>query len=281
MLTKYKTRKSISKVLLYFVLILTSLAFAFPFIWMVLSSFKLNEDVLTIPTNFLPPVWNFKSYGNAFTYPGYDFSKYFINSIIVVIFATLLTVILSTLAGYGFAKYKFKGSNLIFILILSTIMIPMHAIVVPLLILIKNMGLQNSYLGLIIPSGITAFGVFLMRQFMYSIPDEIIDSARMDGASEFRIFINIAIPMSKTAIIALIIFHSQWVWNLLIWPLVITFDTSMRTVPLGIALFSGVYFTPYPEQLAISVVSCLPLLLLYIFLSRYFIKGIVLTGLKE
>jgi ABC-type glycerol-3-phosphate transport system permease component len=119
-----------------------------------------------------------------------------------------------------------------------------------------------------------------MRQFFYSIPDEIIESARIDGASEFRIFWNISLPMAKTAIFALIIFHSQWVWNLLLWPLIIISSSEMRTIPQAIALFSGVYFTPYPEQLAISVLACLPLLVIFMFLSKNFVKGITLTGLK-
>ena len=159
-------------------------------------------------------------------------------------------------------------------------MIPFQAIVVPLFILMRDLGLQNSYLGLIIPESLTAFGIFLMRQFFYSIPDEIIESARIEGASEFRIFWSISLPLAKTAIFALVIFHSQWVWNLLLWPLIIISSPEMRTIPQAIALFSGVYFTPYPEQLAISVLACLPLLVIFMFLSKNFTKGITLTGLK-
>jgi ABC-type glycerol-3-phosphate transport system permease component len=248
---------------------------------MILSSFKLNKDVLAIPVKIIPPVWNFKSYYNAFHYADYDFPRYFLNSIIVAIFAVLLTVVLSTTSGYGFAKYKFKGNHILFTLILATLMIPFQAILIPLFIIIRKFGMQDSYLGLIVPEGLTAFGVFMMRQFMYSIPDEIIESARIDGASEYRIFFNIALPMAKTAVFALIIFHVQWVWNLLIWPLVVISTPEMRTMPQAIALFSGVYFTPYPEQLAVSVVACIPILLLYLFLSKNFVRGITLTGLKS
>jgi ABC-type glycerol-3-phosphate transport system permease component len=248
---------------------------------MVLSSFKLNKDVLAIPITFFPPTWNFKSYYNVFHYADYDFPRYFINSLIVAIFAVLLTVFLSTTAGYGFAKYKFKGNNILFTLVLSTIMIPFQAIIVPLFVIVKTMGIQNSYLGLIIPEGLTAFGVFLMRQFFYSIPDEMIESARIDGANEYTIFFNISLPMAKTAVFALIIFHAQWVWNLLLWPLIVISTPEMRTLPQAIALFSGVYFTPYPEQLAISVLACLPIVLLYLFLSKNFVQGVTLTGLKR
>ncbi len=142
------------------------------------------------------------------------------------------------------------------------------------------MGIQNSYLGLIIPEALTAFGVFMMRQFFYSVPNDFIESARLDGASEFKIFKRISFPIAKTAVLALVIFHSQWVWNLLIWPLILITTPEMRTLPQAIALFAGVYFTPYPEQLAISVVACLPLLILYFFLSKHFVQGIAMTGIK-
>jgi len=280
-MVSYRTGTTIKKVILYTIIIAIGLAYIFPFIWMVLSSFKLNKDVLAIPIKFFPPVWNFESYYNAFHYADYDFPRYFFNSVFVTICAVLLCVFLSVTSGYGFAKYKFKGNNLLFTIVLSTIMIPFQAIIVPLFILVRKFGMQDSYLGLIVPGGLTAFGVFLMRQFFYSIPDEIIESARIDGASEYRIFVKIGLPMAKTPVLALIIFHAQWVWNLLIWPLVIISTPEMRTLPQAIALFAGVYFTPYPEQLAISVVACVPILVLYLFLSKNFVQGITLTGLKR
>ena len=261
-------------------MIVLSLSFVFPFLWMILSSFKANKEVLAIPVTILPEVWTIEAYLNLASYANYDFPRYIFNSIFTTIAAVLLAVILCTTAGYGFAKYKFPGNSFFFFFVLSTIMIPFQAIVVPLFILMKDLGLQNSYLGLIIPESLTAFGVFLMRQFFYSIPDEIIESARIEGASEFRIFWSISLPLAKTAIFALIIFHSQWVWNLLLWPLIIISSPEMRTIPQAISLFSGVYFTPYPEQLAISVLACLPLLALFSILSKNFIKGITLTGLK-
>ena len=204
---------------------------------MILSSFKANKEVLAIPVKLFPEEWTINAYVNLANFANYDFSRYFLNSIIVTALAVLLAVILCTTAGYGFAKYKFTGNNFLFFFVLSTIMIPFQAIVVPLFILMKELGLQNSYLGLIIPESLTAFGVFLMRQFFYSVPDEIIESARIDGASELRIFWSISIPLAKTAIFALIIFHSQWVWNLLLWPLIIISSPEMRTIPKAISLF--------------------------------------------
>ena len=159
-------------------------------------------------------------------------------------------------------------------------MITFEAIVVPLYILVRHLGIQNSYWGLIIPESLTAFGVFMMRQFFYAIPDDFIESARIDGANEYVIFARIGLPMAKTALLALVIFHAQWVWNLLLWPMILISEPDMRVLPQGIALFKGGYNTPYPEQLAVSVIACLPLVLLYIFLSKYFVQGITMTGLK-
>ena len=127
---------------------------------------------------------------------------------------------------------------------------------------------------------LTAFGVFMMRQFFYAVPNDFIESARIDGAGELSIFASIAVPMAKTALLALVIFHAQWVWNLLLWPLIVISSPDKVLLPQGIALFKGGYNTPYPEQLAVSVIACLPLLILYLFLSKYFVQGITMTGLK-
>ena len=277
----YRTIENIQRTILYFVIALLGLAFLFPFFWMILSSFKLNRDVLAIPIRFFPPTWNWKSYVNVFTeFPDFNFPRFILNSFVVTALAVLLCLFFSATSGYGFAKFKFKGNNMLFTIVLATIMITFEAIVVPLYILVRRMGIQDSYLGLIIPESLTAFGVFMMRQFFYAIPDDFIESARIDGANEYVIFARIGVPMAKTALLALVIFHAQWVWNLLLWPMILISDPDKRVLPQGIALFKGSYNTPYPEQLAVSVIACLPLVILYIFLSKYFVQGITMTGLK-
>ena len=276
----YRSRRNIARISIYFIILAVAFVFIFPFLMMVLSSFKFNKDVLAVPVKIFPVAWNWGSYVSAFTYADYNFALYFFNSFIVVIFAVAICIILSATAGYGFAKYKFRGNGILFAVVLSTIMIPFEAILVPLFLLVRSMSLQNTFAGLIIPQALTAFGVFMMRQFFYSMPDELIESARMDGANEYIVFIKISFPIARTAVLALIIFHAQFVWNMLVWPLIVISKPSMRTLPQAIALFSGVYYTPYPEQLAISVVACLPLLILYLFLSKYFVQGIAMTGLK-
>ncbi len=280
-MVSYRSKENIQRIILYVVIGAIGFAFVFPFFWMIISSLKLNKDVLSLPIRFFPPKWNWRSYRNVFfEFPDFDFPRYIFNSFIVAVFAVLLCLFFSATSGYGFAKYKFKGNNLLFTIVLSTIMISFEAIVVPLFILVRRMGMQNSYLGLIIPESLTAFGVFMMRQFFYAVPNDFIEAARIDGANEYAIFVRIGIPMAKTALLALVIFHAQWVWNLLLWPLILISTPEMRTLPQGIALFKGGYNTPYPEQLAVSVIACIPILILYIFLSKYFVQGITMSGLK-
>jgi multiple sugar transport system permease protein len=280
-MSTFRSAEKSLRALLYVVIAVIGFAFVFPFFWMIVSSFKLNRDVLAIPIRFFPPVWNWMSYVNVFTmFPDFNFPRFILNSIIVTAVAVVFCLFLSATAGYGFAKFRFKGNAALFTLVLATIMISFEAIVVPLFILVRRLGMQNTYWGLIIPESLTAFGVFMMRQFFFSLPNDFIESARMDGANEYVIFARIAIPMAQTALLALVIFHAQWVWNLLLWPLIVMSNPDMRVLPQGIALFKGGYNTPYPEQLAVSVIACIPLLLLYIFLSKYFVQGIAMTGLK-
>lgn len=277
----YRTVESWQRLILYVFVAALGFMFLFPFFWMIVSSLKLNKDVLAIPIRFFPNPWNWKSYVNVFTlFPDFNFPRFILNSVIVTAAAVLLCLFFSATAGYGFAKFRFKGNNLLFTIVLATIMITFEAIVVPLYILVRQLGISNTYWGLIIPESLTAFGVFMMRQFFYSLPDDFLESARIDGANEYVIFARIGLPMAKTALLALVIFHAQWVWNLLLWPMITISEPSLRVLPQGIALFKGGYNTPYPEQLAVSVIACLPLVLLYIFLSKYFVQGITMTGLK-
>jgi multiple sugar transport system permease protein len=280
-MTFFKLRGNLLRLSLYIALSVLGFLFVFPFLWMIVSSFKLNRDVLAIPIRFLPPVWNWASYVNIFTkFPDFNFPRLILNSVVVTTLAVLLCLFLSATAGYGFAKYKFRGAGALFTIVLATMMISFEAIVVPLFVLVHGLGLQNTYWGLIVPEGLTAFGVFMMRQFFYALPNDYMESARIDGAGEYTIFLRLGVPMAKTALLALVIFHAQWVWNLLLWPLIVMSNPDMRVLPQGIALFKGGYNTPYPEQLAASVMVCLPLLILYISLSKYFVEGIAMTGIK-
>ncbi|MBN2552823.1 MAG: carbohydrate ABC transporter permease [Spirochaetales bacterium] len=278
MMAHGKPRELLLRFVHYLVVITIGLIILFPFIWMVLGSFKYNKDILDIPVKLLPPEWNFGSYRSAFA--SGPFGRYYLNSVIVLVAAVGLNILICATAGYGFSKYRFKGRDLFFTIILSTLMVPIHAVIVPLFVLMKRIGLVNTYAGIILPLSLSAFGVFLMRQFFYAVPNELLEAARIDGAGEFRIFRMVGLPLSRVAVVSLIIFHSQYVWKNLIWPLVIVSGTDLRTLPVGISLFSGVFFTPYPDQLAMSVSACVPLVILYVFFSKYFIRGTALAGIK-
>ena len=171
---------------------------------------------------------------NVFTaFPDFNFPRFIFNSVLVTTAAVLLCLFFSATAGYGFAKFRFRGNNLLFTIVLATIMITFEAIVVPLYILVRQLGISNTYWGLIIPESLTAFGVFMMRQFFYSLPDDFLESARIDGANEYVIFARIGIPMAKTALLALVIFHAQWVWNLLLWPMILISNPSHAGAAAG------------------------------------------------
>ena len=188
---------------------------------------------------------------------------------------------LSSIAGYGFAHFNFPGKNLLFLVVLSTLMIPFEVIAVPLYIQTFAMGWVNKYQGLIIPTAMSAIGIFIMRQYMLSIPGEIIESARIDGASELQIFFKIILRHSLPAISSVSIFTFVSSWNAYLWPLLVVNEDSMRTLPLGMALFENQLSVRYSHIMAVAVYGAIPLFLMFIVLQRNFVEGIALTGLKE
>lgn len=269
------------RTILYISLSIAAVIFIFPFFYTFISSFKGKEELLTIPLRFFPSKWHFREFFDFWNYGDLNFTRYYINSIIITVGAVVLATILSAMSGYGFAKYKFRGNNFLFIMILSTLMIPFTAIVIPLFLLVSRMGLANTFPGIILPMCLNAFGVFLVRQFMYSVPDQIMEAARIDGAGEFRIFFTIALPLIRVPLISFIIIQALNVWNELFWPLIISSSNNMRTIPQAVALFAGTYEINYIGQLTSSTFASIPTLILYIFLTRYFITGVSMTGLKE
>lgn len=250
-----------------------------PFYWMISSSLRTMENMFSLPIQWIPDPVNWQSY--ALAWRAQDFTRYFLNSGFVAIVITVGNVILCSLAGYSLTKFTYRGRGLMFILILSTMMLPLEVTMVPLFLIVKELGWQNSYQGLIVPFLVDGFGVFLMRQYMLSIPKDLIDSARIDGASELRIFWMIVMPLCKPALVALAVFTFREAWDMYIWPLIIITKDSLRTVPLGISLFMSSYGTSWDQLMAIAVIGTLPMILLFFFLQRAFIQGIAVTGLKE
>lgn len=255
-----------------------ALVMALPMIWMVSTSFKAESQVFAIPIRWLPLPFQPENYARAWAMT--NWSLYFLNSFFVAGATTLLNVFFSSLAGYGFAKYRFPFRAAIFVLVLSTLMIPFQVIMVPLFIITKDLGWLNTYQGLIVPGAVTAFGTFMMRQFMITIPDELMSAARIDGCGELGIFWRIMFPLSRPAAAALAIFTFTGSWDSLLWPLIVTTKTSLRTLPLGLALFRSEYSTSYTALMAASVWTTIPIVILFVVLQRQFVQGIVISGLK-
>ena len=250
-----------------------------PFYWMFSSSLRTMDTMFSLPIQWIPSPPNWSSY--ALAWQAQDFTRYFLNSGFVAVTITLSNLLLCSLAGYSLTKFHYRGRGVMFLAILSTMMLPLEVTMVPLFLIIKRLDWANSYQGLIVPFLVDGFGVFLMRQYMMSIPKDLIDSARIDGASEFRIFWTIVLPLCKPALVALAVFTFREAWDMYIWPLIIITKDALRTLPLGISLFMSSYGTSWDQLMAIAVLGTLPMILLFFFLQRAFIQGIAATGLKE
>ncbi|XJZ27240.1 carbohydrate ABC transporter permease [Bacillota bacterium Lsc_1132] len=251
---------------------------AFPFLWMVLSSFKSLPDFYSF--SFLPHKIDFSAY--QFIFQETDFLKWYWNSILVGLIVTLSCLIFNSLVGYTLAKYKFPGVKMIFILILSTLMIPTEMLVIPWYVMGTKVNLIDSYLGIMFPGLIEAFGVFLMRQFMLSIPDDLLDAARIDGMSEFKIWWQVAIPQVKPALSALGIITFLGNWNAYLWPVIVTSTDSMRTLPVGISLYAtgdsgGIQWNTI---MGMSTLAVVPMIIIFLIFQRQIVEGITLTGVK-
>jgi alpha-1,4-digalacturonate transport system permease protein len=272
---KAPTTANIMRTVLLTVISLIILA---PVVWFILSSFKDLTELSARPPKLFPEVWATSNYTQAFK--SYNYMRYFMNSVIVTSVATLLTLTINSMAAYAFAKYNFRGRDGFFVLTLAMIMIPLQVILIPIYLVVSSMGLVNTYWGMIIPAAATPTGVFIIRQYMLSIPDELIESARIDGAGEFRIFARIVLPLARPALAVVAIFSILWRWNDFIWPLLIAQDEKLYTLPVALALLNGQLFAPENVILAMSVMSIIPVLFMFVFMQRQIIQGIAQTGLK-
>lgn len=250
-----------------------------PFIWMISTSFKSSESVFTFPPQWIPKNPTTEQYQALFR--EVNFLQFFKNSTIVAFGITLFSLFLNSLGGFAFAKYKFPGREKIFALLLATMMVPGQITMIPVFLMLKSIGLINSYWGLIIPAGASAFGIFLMRQFITTIPNDLIESARIDGCSEFRIYWTIILPLCKPVIAALGIFTFMGSWNAFLWPLIVMIKENMYTLPVALANLSGQYATKFGLLMAGAVVVVAPVIIVFILAQRYVIKGVAVTGLKQ
>jgi alpha-1,4-digalacturonate transport system permease protein len=249
-----------------------------PVLWFVLSSFKDATDLGARPPKILPTRWAFENYTEAFQM--YNYMRYFMNSVIVTTIATILTLLINSMAAYAFAKYNFRGRDGLFVMTLAMIMIPLQVILIPIYLVVSSLGLVNTYWGMIIPAAATPTGVFIIRQYMLTIPDELIEAARIDGAGEFRIFARIVLPLCRPALAVVAIFSILWRWNDFLWPLLIAQKEELYTLPVALALLNGQLVVPYNIVLAMSVMSIIPVLFMFVFMQRQIVQGIAQTGIK-
>jgi alpha-1,4-digalacturonate transport system permease protein len=260
-----------------FLLAMTFVVLA-PVLWFVLSSFKDATDLGARPPKILPTRWAFENYTEAFEM--YNYMRYFTNSVFVTTVATLLTLLINSMAAYAFAKYNFRGRDGLFVMTLAMIMIPLQVILIPMYLVVSSLGLVNTYWGMIIPAAATPTGVFIIRQYMLTIPDELIEAARIDGAGEFRIFARIVLPLCRPALAVVAIFSILWRWNDFLWPLLIAQKEELYTLPVALALLNGQLVVPYNIVLAMSVMSIIPVLFMFVFMQRQIVQGIAQTGIK-
>lgn len=249
-----------------------------PFIWMVLTSFKSLGEATQIPPVIWPSNPKFSNYSEVLsTLP---FLNFYANTLVMAAGRTLGQLLFCSLAAYAFARIKFPGRNVLFILILAILMIPGNTYLIPQYLIIKNLGWLNSLQALFVPGMFSAFGTFLLRQFFLSLPQELEEAARIDGANHFQIYRRILLPLARPGLVALAIITILWSWNDLLWPLVINDSPAKLTLSAGIASLQGQYLTNYPLLMAGAVLATWPMVLLFILLQRQFIEGIALTGSK-
>jgi multiple sugar transport system permease protein len=292
MLNTGNRQSAVTQVLLYGVLILTGIAMVVPFVWMVATSLKPDYQTLSVTSSWLPRQLNWNNY--AIAWQRANFSQYALNTAIYAAVSTVCQLTLGAMAGYAFARLPFPGSRVLFVLVLGTMMIPFQMLLVPLFIMLRHwplmggndlfgsggIGMVDTLAGLIAPNLVTAFGIFLMRQFALSLPTELADAARIDGATESNIFFRIMLPLMRPALVTLSIFAFQDAWNDFTWPLVISTTAQSRTLQLGLQTFQDQTLTDWGPLMAGTTITVLPLVLIFILGQRYFVEGIALTGTK-
>ncbi|MGR3805094.1 carbohydrate ABC transporter permease [Marinibacterium profundimaris] len=264
------------RVLTWTLLAMGGIVMIMPFLFMISTSLKTPDQVYDL--RFIPARPTLANYAELFA--DGRFTAWFVNSLITSTIVTASVLFFDSLIGYTLAKYRFRGRGLVFIAILSTLMIPTEMLVIPWYVMSSHMGWLDSYWGIMFPGLITGFGVFLMRQFFGTVPDELIDAARIDGLSEFRIWWEIAMPLVTPALSALAIFTFLGNWTAFLWPLIVTSDRDLFTVPVGLSSFASENLTRWEMVMTGAAVSTIPTLIVFILLQKYIIRGVVLSGLK-
>jgi len=258
---------------------LLAVVYGFPGLWFVLSSFKPAGDLFSYPLTFFPKKWTVSGYTQAWSH--FDVARYFMNTLIVAVAATLLTIVASAAAGYALAKYRSWWLKVFAACILATTMLPGETILAPLFVVVRNLGLYNSLSGVVVPAVITATGTFMFRQFFVTVPNDLLEAARIDGSSELRTFVRIMLPLARPIILTLAIFSFQWRWNDYLWPLIILNDPKQFTLQIGVASIVGAQNVNWSVLLGASVLSMIPLVAIYLVFQKYVMNADINAGLKD
>jgi multiple sugar transport system permease protein len=274
----HKLRTTISRSIIYIVLLTLAVSMLLPFAWMLLSSLKEENEVFTYEMTWMPSKITFSGYHRALTQQ--PFLLYGLNSVLVSVIITTAQVVTAVLAGYAFARLEFPGRNIVFMMYLSAMMIPAQATIIPAFILIRKLGLLNSYRGLTLPFLATPFGAFLMRQFFLSMPKSLEEAAIIDGCSRAQVLLRIVLPLTKPALATLGLFSFMTAWNDFMWPMIITTTANMRTLQVGLALLSTDIYPDWPMMMAASVMATLPVILAFLSAQKQFIQSLAFTGVK-
>jgi multiple sugar transport system permease protein len=263
---------------LYALLIVGAVVMLLPFVWMVSASLKPQADIFRYPNELLPREPTLAAYGAV--WERIPFARFFLNSVVFAGGVTVISLFLDSLAAYALARLQFRGREVFFWVVLIVLMVPFQITLIPLFLTVFGLGWLDTFPGLIVPRATNAFGIFMLRQFFLSLPRDFDDAARIDGASEFRIYWQIALPLSLPALATLGVFHYMYNWNDLLWPLIITTTTEMRTLPAGLTLFMGSHVIEHAVLMAGATISLIPLAVAFLLAQRYFVRGVVMSGLK-
>ena len=274
----YHAKANIAKWVCFIFIFLMAVISLFPFYWMFVTAVKPTEEIFTYPPTIWPRVLNWGNFGAALERA--NFFNYFKNSVIATTGSTLITVSINLLAGFAFAKYQFKGKEFFFLLVLSTLMIPLQVIMIPVFMIASRTHLQNTLWGIILPPCAEAFGLFMARQFISDIPNELLEAGRIDGATEFTIFSRIIVPNVKPLISVLVIFTVMWRWNDLQWPLIMLSNDKYFTVQLGISNLNGAQYVNWNDMMSVSLISIIPVLIVFLIFQKQFVEGVAASGIK-
>ncbi|EMT46238.1 MULTISPECIES: carbohydrate ABC transporter permease [Anoxybacillus] len=269
----------LGKALLYTILVLYAIVTMIPFLWALSSSFKTLEEIVSGSINFIPENFTLDNYKQIFIEQEL-FPRWFMNSVIIAVTVTILNLIFNSMAGYALARLHFRGKRTIFMIVLAVLMIPAQVTMIPNYLILKQLGWLNSYQGMIVPAMINATFIFMMRQFFINFPKELEEAAALDGLSRIGTFFRIVLPLARPALAAQAIFVFMGSWNDFMRPLIILSDPQLFTLPLGLNSFKGQYISYWNYIMAASMVFTMPVLVIYAFFNRYFIKGISFTGGK-